>query len=119
MATENPHIGTRIRLARERLLWSQQQLADATGVDVKTVRNWEKTGRVRNRRGKLEEVLGISFDDDTNGGAPPATRSAGPAEALTRLDNALAELAGLRDALRDDQGKARHDEGTRRARRTG
>jgi transcriptional regulator with XRE-family HTH domain len=75
MATD-PHLGTRIRLARQRLHWSQQQLADATGVDVKTVRNWERTGRVRNRQGAIEAVLGVSLGDEDELAPEPEEESA-------------------------------------------
>ena len=61
MATE-PVIGTMIKRARERKRWTQRQLADAVGVNVKTVDNWE-AGRTspRNRLGALEEVLGVAL----------------------------------------------------------
>jgi transcriptional regulator with XRE-family HTH domain len=105
MATD-PHIGTRIRLARERKLWSQQQLADATGVDVKTVRNWEKTGRVRNRLGAIEAALGPL--DDT-----PAGPSDDAEEALDRLQQ---QLDGLRKLLRE-RGQGNDEGGAGYARR--
>lgn len=64
MAPDTP-IGTRIRRARERLLWTQRQLADALEVDEKTVRNWEADrGYPRNRIGALEQVLGVSLDGE-------------------------------------------------------
>ena len=67
MATDTP-IGTRIKRARERLHWTQRQLADALEVDEKTVRNWEADrGYPRNRIGALEQVLGVRFDDDDDG----------------------------------------------------
>ena len=61
MATD-PHLGTLIKRARERKRWTQRQLADALGVDIKSVSNWE-TGRTspKNSTGALEEVLGISL----------------------------------------------------------
>lgn len=62
-------IGTAIKRARERRRWTQRQLADALGVDIKTVDNWENgRTRPRNRIGALEEVLGVSLDGDA---APP------------------------------------------------
>ena len=62
MATE-PAIGTTIKRARERKRWTQRQLADALGVNIKSIDNWE-SGRTRPRSsiGALEAVLGISFD---------------------------------------------------------
>lgn len=72
----DPHIGTSIKRARERKRWTQRQLADALGVDRKSVDNWEN-GRTspRSSIGALEEVLGISL-------AGPAPE----AEELTPLD---------------------------------
>lgn len=97
MATEPP-IGTRIRRARERQHWTQQQLADAVSVNVKTVNNWE-TGRTlpASRLGAIEEVLGV----DLSNGAP-AENYEDPAEAeiwgLTLLTEAerRAAIAALR-----------------------
>jgi len=58
-------IGSKIRRARERLHWTQQKLADALGVDRKTVDNWENDRTYpRNRIGALEEVLGVTFAED-------------------------------------------------------
>lgn len=55
-------IGTAIKRARERRRWTQRQLADALGVDIKTVDNWENgRTRPRNRTGAIEEVLGIDL----------------------------------------------------------
>ena len=63
MATD-PHIGTSIKRARERKRWTQRQLADALGVDRKTVDNWENSRTSpRSSIGALEEVLGISLGD--------------------------------------------------------
>lgn len=56
MATD---IGTRIKRARERRRWSQQQLADKLEVDRKTVDNWENNRtKPRSSIGALEELLG-------------------------------------------------------------
>lgn len=56
-------LGTRIRRARERRRWTQQQLADALTVSVRTVNDWEN-GRTqpRNSVGAIEHVLGIRLD---------------------------------------------------------
>lgn len=65
-------IGTTIRRARERKRWTQQQLADAIGVNIKSVDNWEN-GRTspRSSIGALEDVLGISLGDDEAPVIPP------------------------------------------------
>lgn len=75
MATD-PHIGTSIKRARERKRWTQRQLADALGVDRKTIDNWEN-GRTspRSSIGALEAVLGISL-----AGEPPALAGIEPAD---------------------------------------
>jgi transcriptional regulator with XRE-family HTH domain len=66
MATGDPHLGTKIKRARERKRWTQQQLADAVGRNVKTVNNWE-TGRTEpaSSLGAIEEVLGVNLSDGT------------------------------------------------------
>jgi transcriptional regulator with XRE-family HTH domain len=55
----DPRLGTRIKRARELRRWSQQRLADAIGVNRKTIDNWEN-GRTypRSSIGALEGVLG-------------------------------------------------------------
>ena len=66
-------IGSKISRARERLRWTQQKLADALGVDRKTVDNWENDRTYpRNSIGALEEVLGVTLADDEPD--PPPTR---------------------------------------------
>lgn len=69
MATD-PAIGTAIRRARERKRWTQRQLADALGVNVKSVDNWEN-GRTspRSSIGAIEVALGISLGAQSP--APP------------------------------------------------
>ena len=63
MATEPP-VGIKIRRARERKRWTQQQLADALEVNVKTVNNWE-TGRTEpaNSIGAIEAALSVNLSD--------------------------------------------------------
>jgi len=71
MATE-PRIGTRIRRARERRRWTQQKLADALGVSVRTVNDWENDRAYpRSSIGALDSVLGISLSDEP--GMPPVS----------------------------------------------
>lgn len=58
-------LGTRIKRARERRRWTQQELADRLSVDRKTVDNWEN-GRTtpRSSLGALEEALGNLTGDE-------------------------------------------------------
>ena len=59
----NPSVGTAIKRARERKRWTQRQLADALGVDIKSVDNWEHSRtRPRSSIGAIEEVLDVSLD---------------------------------------------------------
>ena len=61
-------LGTRIRRARERKRWTQQQLADAIGVGVRAVGTWERgKASPRNAIGAVEHVLGV----DLTGAAAP------------------------------------------------
>lgn len=58
-------LATKIRRARERKRWSQQQLADAVGKSVRAVNDWEN-GRSspKNAIGALEHVLGVRFNGE-------------------------------------------------------
>jgi transcriptional regulator with XRE-family HTH domain len=68
MATDT-RIGTAIKRARERKRWTQRQLADVLGVDVKSVDNWENgRTRPRNRIGAIEDVLGVSLSGEPEPG---------------------------------------------------
>ena len=81
MAISPESLGASIKRARERRGWIQQQLADAVGVDRKTVDNWEN-GRTspRNKLGKIEEVLELRLEDghlvDARGDVRPTEREA-------------------------------------------
>lgn len=63
MTTDPTALGAAIKRARERKRWTQAQLAERVGVNVKTIDNWEN-GRTspRNSLGRLEQVLGIQLD---------------------------------------------------------
>ena len=94
MATD-PALGTVIRRARERKRWTQRQLAQALGVNVKTVDNWENSRtHPRNSVGALESVLGISLDDEA---------AAAPLDDLRPLDEWEAEVAGRPSMLDEDK----------------
>jgi len=52
-----------IKAGRERVRMTQQQLADAVGVSLRTVSSWERGQSVpRNRAAVLADVLGLSLD---------------------------------------------------------
>lgn len=63
-------LGWRIRRARERARLTQRELAEAVGVDRKTVGNWEAgASSPRSSLGRLETVLkehGFSLDDGSS-----------------------------------------------------
>ena len=63
-------LGVRIRRARERKRWTQQELADALDVSLRAVGGWERGEVVpRNSLGALEAALAPYFT--VNGGPPP------------------------------------------------
>lgn len=67
-------IGLKIKRARERLRWTQAQLADAIGVTQKTIDNWEHDKSYpKSSVGALEDVLAVSLDAGTAqaSGLPP------------------------------------------------
>lgn len=81
-------LGTAITVARERKRMTQQQLAEAVGVELRTVGGWERgESKPRNRMAALEEVLGVSLRPGTVGpvGEPPPMLDL-PADALDGLD---------------------------------
>jgi transcriptional regulator with XRE-family HTH domain len=59
-------VGRRIRLRRQALKWSQQELADQLGVNRATVSAWERGKHLPERtEGAIESVLGISLAPGT------------------------------------------------------
>jgi transcriptional regulator with XRE-family HTH domain len=97
--------GSRIKRARERRRWTQQELAYQLGVDRKTVDNWEN-GRTRPRSsaGAIEAVLGIRLDGADE--APPGTGPVIPADLERRLAQLTPEerayVVGLLTGPRED-----------------
>jgi transcriptional regulator with XRE-family HTH domain len=62
-------LGTRIKRARERKRWTQQELANRVGVNRKTIDNWENDRAVpRSSLGALEATLAPFFT--VSGGVP-------------------------------------------------
>lgn len=101
MATELP-IGTRIRRARERKRWTQQQLADAVDVNVKTVNNWE-TGRTEpvNSIGAIEEALSVNL---SNGSGVERYEDPDEARIWAMAQFSPSERRALIAALRSERG---------------
>jgi transcriptional regulator with XRE-family HTH domain len=65
MADQSP--GARIRLRRQALRWTQQDLADRLGVNRATVSAWERNKQLPDRtQGAIEDVLGISLLNGTS-----------------------------------------------------
>jgi transcriptional regulator with XRE-family HTH domain len=63
----NPRVGTTIRRARLSKRWTQHRLAEALNVSLRTVNDWENDRAYPRNPVALEEVLGISLDDDDSG----------------------------------------------------
>ena len=86
-------IGTRIAKRRHVLGLTQEQLGDAVGVARDTISMWERDKQYPHRHlGKLEDVLGVSFDDAA---ADPNIA------ALNSLDLDPVKLAKMVEAYRD------------------
>ncbi len=61
-AMASSDLGLRIRRARERLRWSQADLARAVGAGTRSVGRWERGEAVpRNAIGAIEAVLGVNL----------------------------------------------------------
>ena len=94
MATES-RIGTKIRRARERIRprMTQGQLAKLLGVSRSAVNAWENDRMYpQGSIGALEEVLGISFDDQDE---PEVRASEDAAQALDRAQHEIDQLRRL------------------------
>ena len=64
LMADNP-LGRRIRLRRQALKLSQQELADKVGVNRATVSAWERGKQLPQRNeGAIEAALGISLAED-------------------------------------------------------
>jgi transcriptional regulator with XRE-family HTH domain len=65
MASDPPSLGARIRRARESRRLTQPQLAEAIGVSVRAIGDWENNRtRPKNRLGALEEFFRVSLTGD-------------------------------------------------------
>lgn len=84
-------LGLRLRRARERARLTQRELAEAVGVDRKTVGNWESgVSSPRSSLGRLEAVLKEhGFTVDTESWPPPAGADAVIRMIVEVLDSAF------------------------------
>lgn len=70
---DETELGQQIRRARERARLTQRELAQAIGVDRKTIGNWESgLSSPRSSLGRLEEVLAPHGFAATESAPPPA-----------------------------------------------
>jgi transcriptional regulator with XRE-family HTH domain len=103
----SPPIGLKIKRARERLRWTQDQLAAQVGVSQKTIDNWENDRRYpKSAIGALESVLGISFDDEPG---EPENETARLRREVEQLKAESQEWRKLAQALAEQRGKGNED----------
>jgi transcriptional regulator with XRE-family HTH domain len=88
----SPHgLADRIRRARQDLDLTQDALARAVGVDIRTVQGWEAGRRPRgNAARQVERVLGIDLDADVVT-MSPRLDDATDAQVIAHLASRLAE----------------------------
>jgi transcriptional regulator with XRE-family HTH domain len=101
-------VGRRIRLRRQALKWSQQELADKLGVNRATVSAWERGKHLPERtEGAIEETLGIDLSQDT--GEPDYDKDNPVERAIWELDAPRAIrldfIAQLRGRMEHSQAK--------------
>lgn len=90
-----PDYGRRIRLRRQALGMSQEQLGEAVGASASAVISWESHRHAPTRKqGAIESVLGISLDGDEPEQPDPDE------ETLMSLDLDPQERAKLIEAYR-------------------
>jgi len=95
-ARANPidlHVGRRIRLRRNVLGWSQEQLASVLGVSFQQVQKYERglnrvgASRLHDLMRALDVPIGYFFEDAPDGRGRPAGGLAGLADTQQRLDD--------------------------------
>ena len=97
-------LGWRLKRARERARLTQRQLAEAVGVDRKTVGNWESgVSSPRSSLGRLEAVLGShGFSLDVDPWPAPAGADAVVRMILEVLESAFSpavQVQMIRDII--------------------
>lgn len=105
-------LGARIRAARERRRWSQEELAQQIGTSPRSVGNWERGAtHPRNSLGRLEEVLGVRLvgpDDD----AAAFVAHPGPGSEPIPPDTARELLEEIRRVAKDVEDIKRRLDGS-------
>jgi len=86
-------VGKRIKAARERRKWNQEELAAAVGVSARTVGNWERGATVpKNRLGALADILGPIIDPAND---PMVSSRRGPSPEIELLFAHYGELTQM------------------------
>lgn len=101
----DPELGARIQRERKRRHLSQQELADALGVTVKSVGNWEGgKHHPRHALGDIEALFGVDLEPPTATELDPVL-AAITASALSEGSKDI--LRGTyRNLLRDDERRS-------------
>ena len=108
MAKDQPRIGRKLRRAMEQARLNQNQVADALGVSRGAVNAWmNDRAYPQNSIGALEELLGVSFDDDEQPQAMETLHE--------KLDRLQRELDLVREQFRESRGNGDETNGGRRA----
>ena len=104
-------LGTRIRRARERRRLTQLELAEAVGVSVRAVSDWERDRtRPKNRLGVLEEFFGVSLTepDDAEVYTDPVEQAIWEDESIPDEADRRAVIEEIRERRRR-HGRRAHD----------
>lgn len=88
-------LAARIKAARERKGWTQQDLADAVGVTRGSVRNWEAGVEPKNSLSRIEDALGVPLTG-------PAVAPADEDATHVLLDLPDEALEGLSEVEREE-----------------
>ena len=100
------HVGSRMRMRRQMLAMSQQQLAEALGITYQQVQKCEK-GANRIGASRLQQIshilqvpVALFFQGAPNASAPHGSN--GSALSMAQIDDFVSDLDGLRLIMRID-----------------
>jgi Predicted transcription factor, homolog of eukaryotic MBF1 len=95
-------LGKKIRAARQRRGWTQEELAARLGVGVTSIKNWESDKHEpKSALGRLEDELGVKLTEDTREPAVSESLDARlTGEIATRLAERAARIAQLEAEVR-------------------